>query len=104
MLAGTFLGRTMSRAAGTKALPPGHVILRGACTYDGGGMGKRATLTLSVNDQQAGEARMAQTHPLTLGLGGALDVGLDSGAPADETYQAQAPFPSPQASTAWPFG
>jgi arylsulfatase len=90
---GNFLGRTMSRAAGPKALPQGHVKLRGEFTYDGGGMGKGATLSLFVNDQKVGEARMEQTLPLTLGLGGTLDIGLDTGSPADETYQAQAPFP-----------
>jgi arylsulfatase A-like enzyme len=90
---GNFLGRTMSRAAGAKALPQGQVKLRGEFAYDGGGMGKGATLTLFVNDQKVGEARMAQTHPLTLGLGGTLDVGLDTGSPADDAYQAQAPFP-----------
>jgi len=93
VFAGNFLGRTISRAAGTKALPQGHVVLRGEFAYDGGGMGKGATLTLFVNDQQVGTARMEQTHPITLGLGGALDIGLDTGSPADDVYQAQMPFP-----------
>jgi arylsulfatase len=92
VFAGNFLGRTMSRAAGTNALPQGHVKLRGEFTYDGGGMGKGATLTLFVNDQKVGEARMAATHALTLGLGGTLDIGLDTGAPADAVYSAPFPF------------
>jgi arylsulfatase len=82
----------LSRAAGSRALPQGHVLLRGEFAYDGGGMGKGATLSLFVNDQKVGEARMAQTHALTLGLGGTLDIGLDTGSQADEAYQAPFPF------------
>jgi len=89
---GNFLGRSYSRAAGTKPLPQGHVVLRGEFAYDGGGRGKGATLTLFVNDQKVGEARMAATHPLSLGLGAALDVGLDTGAPTDNAYESPFPF------------
>jgi len=88
VFAGNFLGRSTVRATGSRALPQGHVVLRGEFAYDGGGMGKGGTLSLYVNDQKVGEVRMAQTMPLTLGLGGTLDVGLDTGSPADETYQA----------------
>ena len=84
---GNYLGRTYSRATGTAALPQGRVSLRAEFNYDGGGMGKGGLLALFVNDAKVGEARMAATHPITLGLGGALDVGMDSGAPVDELYQ-----------------
>ena len=50
------------------------------------GLGKGGTLALYVNDQMAGEARMTETQPLTLGLGGALDIGEDSGSSVDEAY------------------
>ena len=92
VFAGNFLGRTFSRAVSTKPLPQGHVALRGEFAYDGGGMGKGATLSLYVNDQKVGEARMAQTHAFALGLGATLDIGMDTGAPADEAYQAPFPF------------
>jgi arylsulfatase len=93
VFAGNYLGRTMSRATTTRPLPQGHVVLRGEFAYDGGGMGRGATLSLFVNDQKVGEARMAATQAFTLGLGGTLDIGLDTGSPADEAYQAQMPFP-----------
>ena len=89
---GNFLGRTFSRAASTAPLPQGHVALRGEFAYDGGGMGKGATLSLYVNDQKVGEARMAQTHAFALGLGATLDIGMDTGAPADEAYASPFPF------------
>ena len=92
VFSGNFLGRSYSRVVGTKPLPQGHVVLRGEFGYDGGGRGKGATLTLYVNDQKVGEARMERTHPLALGLGATLDIGLDTGAPADEAYKSPFPF------------
>jgi arylsulfatase len=68
------------------------VVLRGEFTYEGGGMGRGATLTLFVNDEKVAEARVAQTHPIALGLGGTLDIGMDTGSPADEAYRAPFPF------------
>jgi arylsulfatase len=86
VFAGNFLGRATTRVTGSARLPRGKVKLRAEFTYDGGGMGKGGLLALFVNDRKVGEARMAATHPLTLGLGGALDIGEDSGAPVDEAY------------------
>ena len=47
-------------------------------------MGKGGTLTLFVNDKKVGEGRMEQTQGITLGLGGTLDIGEDTGSPVDE--------------------
>jgi arylsulfatase len=87
-----FLGRSFVRATSTRALPQGRVVLRGEFAYEGGGMGRGATLSIFVNDQKVGEARVAQTHPLALGLGGTMDIGMDTGSPADEAYRAPFPF------------
>ena len=84
--AGNFLGRQVFRASSTTVLPAGPVKLRGEFVYDGGGMGKGGTLALYVNDRKAGEAKMAQTQALTLGLGGTLDIGADTGSVVDEIY------------------
>jgi arylsulfatase len=92
VFSGNFLGRSYARATSTRTLPEGHVMLRGEFTYDGGGYGKGATLALYVNDQKVGEARMPQTHAFALGLGATLDVGMDTGAPADEAYRPPFPF------------
>jgi len=84
--------RSYARITSTRPLPEGHVVLRGEFAYDGGGYGRGATLSLYVNDQKVGEARMAQTLAFNLGLGATLDVGMDTGAPADEAYEAPFPF------------
>jgi arylsulfatase len=92
VFSGNFLGRSYARITSTRPLPEGHVVLRGEFAYDGGGYGRGATLSLYVNDQKVGEARMAQTLAFNLGLGATLDVGMDTGAPADEAYEAPFPF------------
>ena len=83
---GNFLNRSLTRAASTAPLPAGAVKLRAEFAYDGGGLGKGGKLSLFVNDQKVGEGRMEQTQALTLGLGGTLDVGADTGTPVDEIY------------------
>ncbi len=83
---GNFLGRTWTRVTGDKPLAPGPAKIRAEFTYDGGGLGKGGKLTLFVDGQSVGEARMEQTQALTLGLGGALDIGEDTGSAVDEAY------------------
>ena len=83
---GNFLGRTTTRAVSQAPLPTGAVQLRGEFEYDGGGMGKGGTLRLLVNGQPAGEGRLEQTQGITLGLGGTLDIGADTGSAVDEEY------------------
>ena len=43
-------------------------------------------MTLFVNGQKVGEGRMKETQGITLGLGGTLDVGEDTGSAVDEAY------------------
>jgi arylsulfatase len=43
-------------------------------------------MSLFVNGQKVGEGRMERTQAITLGLGGALDIGEDSGSAVDEAY------------------
>jgi arylsulfatase A-like enzyme len=82
VFAGNFLGRSVARAVSDKPLPEGPATLRAEFRYDGG-FGKGGDLVLFVGDQQVAEARMAQTQGITLGLGGTLDIGLDTGSAVD---------------------
>jgi arylsulfatase A-like enzyme len=89
VFAGNFLARAIARAEGAQALKPGKATLRGVFTYDGQpgeDIGKGGTLALFVNGTKVGEARLAQTLGITLGLGGTLDIGMDSGSAVDEEY------------------
>jgi hypothetical protein len=86
VFAANFLGRNTVRAKGGEPLPSGKVKLRAEFAYDGGGMGKGGAMALFVNDKQVAQGRIEQTLPMTLGLGGTLDVGIDTGSPVDEAY------------------
>ena len=83
---GNFLNRSVTRVTSRQTLPKGKAKIRGEFKYDGGGMGKGGMMTLLVNDQKVGEGRMQETQGITLGLGGTLDVGADTGSPVDESY------------------
>lgn len=39
-----------------------------------------------MNDAKVGEAKMEHTQGITLGLGGTLDIGEDTGSAVDEVY------------------
>ncbi|HKE43821.1 MAG TPA: arylsulfatase [Steroidobacteraceae bacterium] len=83
---GNFLNRSITRVTSSSVLPAGSAKVRADFVYDGGGMGKGATLALYVDDQKVGEGRMTETQGITLGLGGTLDVGADTGTAVDEEY------------------
>jgi arylsulfatase len=86
VFAGNFLGREVTRVTSSDELSGGAATVRAEFEYDGGGLGKGGTLRLFINDEAAGEAHMEATQGLTLGLGGTLDIGEDTGSPVDEAY------------------
>ena len=83
---GNFLNRAVTRVVSSQVLPAGAVKIRADFAYDGDGLGKGGTMSLFINDQKVGEGRLEQTQAITLGLGGTLDVGEDTGSPVDEEY------------------
>ena len=84
---GNFLNRTLTRVTSDKPLPAGPAKLRAEFAYDGGGLGKGGKMTLFVGNTKVGEGRMPQTQAITLGLGGTLDIGEDTGTPIDFSYK-----------------
>ena len=54
--------------------------------YDGGGMGKGGTITMTANGEKVAEGRLERTIPVAFSLGEGLDVGMDVGSPVDFTY------------------
>jgi arylsulfatase len=86
VFASNFLGREIYRATSTEPVTPGPAKLRAEFAYDGGGMGRGGRVSLYTGDRKIGEGRVGQTQALTLGLGGTLDVGEDSGSAVDELY------------------
>jgi len=70
------------------ALPTGKVNLQMDFKYDGGGVGKGGTVTLSVNGMKAGEGRVEKTIPARYGMD-TFDIGMDLNAPVvrDGSYK-----------------
>ncbi|SNS79503.1 arylsulfatase [Sphingomonas laterariae] len=69
------------------ALPKGKATLVVDFKYDGGGMGKGGTITLSANGSEIAGGRLEKTVPIQFSLGEGVDIGMDTGSPIDFTYQ-----------------
>jgi arylsulfatase A-like enzyme len=54
--------------------------------YDGGGLGKGGTATLSADGKKIAEGRIERTVPIRYALDEGLDVGEDTGTPVDLSY------------------
>ncbi|MCP2371215.1 arylsulfatase [Agromyces terreus] len=82
-----FLSVERPTVVASEPLAPGRTTLVVEFEYDGGGMGKGATVTLSAGGAQLAQARLDRTVPIQFALGEGLDIGMDTGSPIDFTYQ-----------------
>ncbi len=82
-----FLGVERPTFAADKALPPGPCKLVVDFAYDGGGMGKGASVTVSANGAKVAEGRLERTVPIQFSICEGLDIGMDTGSAVDFTYQ-----------------
>ena len=57
--------------------------------YDGGGLGKGATITLFADGKKIGEGRVDRTHIFIFALDETTDVGCDLGEPVSPDYGAR---------------
>jgi arylsulfatase A-like enzyme len=60
--------------------------------YDGPGMGKSGTGTLSVDGKQVAQGKIDRTIPIRFSLDETFDVGMDTGTPVVEDYLNKMPF------------
>jgi arylsulfatase len=72
--------------ASSQVLPSGKHSLVFDFKYDGGGLGKGGTGTLSVDGKQVAQAKIEHTVPVRYALDEGLDVGEDTGTPVNLTY------------------
>ena len=78
-----------TKITGTEALMPGQNIVRVEFAYDGGGLGKGATVSLFVNDKKVGQGRISATQWAgKYSAEETFDIGEDSGSPVSEAYSA----------------
>lgn len=73
--------------AGNDALAPGKHVILVDFKYDGGGIGKGATVTINVDDKPVAEGRVNRTYAFRTALDETFDVGEDTGTPVSESYR-----------------
>ena len=77
-----YLGHELTTVAAAEPLPEGPVALGLSFDYDGGGLGKGASVSLHVNDTAVASGRIERTVPFRFSMSGeTLDVGTDTGSP-----------------------
>ena len=77
-----YLGHEITTVAGPDVLAEGKVVVGLSFDYDGGGLGKGATLTLSLDETPVATGRLERTVPFRFSMSGeTLDVGVDTGSP-----------------------
>jgi len=77
-----YLGHDISTISAQQPLAPGQATLGLSFDYDGGGLGKGGTATLSVDGDAVATGRVEQTVPFLFSMSGeTLDVGVDTGSP-----------------------
>jgi arylsulfatase A-like enzyme len=81
-----FLGMVHSQVTATSTLPAGKHQVRMEFTYDGGGIGKGATVTLFVDGKRVGEGRLDRTTALFFSMDETTEVGCDAGEPVSPDY------------------
>lgn len=77
-----YFRRPVTTITAEKPLPAGRSTITLHFAYDGGGVGKAATVTLTVNGAKAAEARLPQTVPVVYSYDETFDVGEDTATPA----------------------
>jgi arylsulfatase len=86
-LAYNWLAREKYYIEGGERLPEGKATLVYDFTYDGGGLHKGGTGTLSINGKKVGEGRIEKTHGAVWSLAGeTADVGKDAYSPVCDDY------------------
>ena len=81
-----FVDVAHTEIAGREPLPPGRHVVALRFTYDGGGIGKGGTATLTVDGKPVAEGRIERTIPIRVTLDESLDVGEDTGTPVTTSY------------------
>jgi hypothetical protein len=74
---------------GDREIPPGTHQVRLEFAYDGGGLGKGATVSLYVDGEQAGEGRVEGTVPMMFSADETCDVGSDMASPVSDDYTSE---------------
>jgi arylsulfatase len=80
------------RIASQQKLTPGKHTIHLDFRYDGGGVGKGGTGTLSVDGKTVAQGHVYRTVRARFSLDESLDIGEDTGTPVVEDYAARMPY------------
>jgi hypothetical protein len=69
-----------------RSLAPGRHTIMFDFRYDGPGLGKGGTGTLSVDGRVLSQQKMEHTIPFMMTIDESLDIGVDTRSPVDESY------------------
>src|SRR5262249_38376466 len=82
-----------TRFVGAEKLAPGKHSITFDFVYDGGGLGKGGKGTLTVDGKAVSGGRLEKTSPVgKFTLDESFDVGMDTGSPVIDEYDAKMPF------------
>ena len=81
-----FVGVERYTVAAEDVLPAGEHQVRAEFAYDGGGLGKGATVTLYLDGVQTATGRIDRTHSFFFSMDETTDIGRDAGAPVSDDY------------------
>jgi arylsulfatase len=73
--------------AAKRKLKPGKHSIVVDFEYDGGGLGKGGTATMTVDGKKVVQGRIERTLPFRISLDETLDIGEDTGTPVSEDYK-----------------
>lgn len=77
-----YFGHELTTVAAAEPLPKGSVTLGLSFDYDGGGLGKGASVSIHVDGIEVAGGRVQRTVPFRFSMSGeTLDVGTDTGSP-----------------------
>ncbi|CAM4461055.1 Arylsulfatase [Mycobacterium basiliense] len=87
-----YFGSTYTTVTAAELLPAGKATVAVEFDYDGGGLGKGGVARLVLNGRHVGESRIERTVPFGFSADEGVDIGLDGGTPAADTYRGSFPF------------
>lgn len=82
------LGLQRVKVTGAEPVSEGIHQVRVEFAYDGGGLGRGGTLTLDVDGQAVGSARLERSVPMVFSPDETTDVGEDLASPVSDDYRA----------------
>lgn len=81
-----FLGLTTTHITAPEPIPAGTHQVSAQFAYEGGGLGKGASVTLFVDGSLVATGRIERTHPIMFSADETADVGVDAGSPVSDRY------------------